>query len=261
MPEAPSATPEASRTRKLLRAPRRIAPRLEPRSHLRASRPRGLRARGADGAGNGGRVHLCGGGRAVHRPAGRARTRLRGHHRDCARTRVRGRHRLLHRRHRRGIAPLRRGRPAGRGPRRGADHPPRARGVACARRSRRRLRSERARAHGRGRRDRRHGNAACPDHVRGHGDDHPAVPEQRHPARRRGCPVGDAGVVALERDQHRAGPVPDLRARAVPRTRPSRRRGRHDHRPGVRRALPVLGARARLTAPDSAGRISGPSGG
>ena len=60
---------------------------------------------------------------------------------------------------------------------------------------------------------------------------HAAVPDQRDLPRRGRRGDRDAGALARERDQHRAGSLPDLRARAVPRAGRDRRGGGHHHRP------------------------------
>ena len=61
--------------------------------------------------------------------------------------------------------------------------------------------------------------------------DHAAVPDQRDLPRRRRRDRRDALALARERRQHRARPLPDLRARPVPRARRDGRRDRHDDRP------------------------------
>ena len=71
-----------------------------------------------------------------------------------------------------------------------------------------------------------------------------AVPHQRRLPRRRRRGDRDARAVARQRHQHRARPVLHLRPRAVPRAGRHRRRGRDDHRPRHRRALPALCWRA-----------------
>ena len=71
-----------------------------------------------------------------------------------------------------------------------------------------------------------------------------AVPDQRHLPRRGRRGHRDAHAVARQRHQHRARPVPDLRAGAVPAARRHGRGRRDDDRPRHRRAVPAARARA-----------------
>ncbi len=86
----------------------------------------------------------------------------------------------------------------------------------------------------------------------------PAVPDERGVPRVRRCGDRDARAVARQRAEHRARPLLHLRARAVPEARRRRRRGRDEHRPGDRGAVPDRDARPRSgPAPRHARTICG----
>ena len=116
-------------------------------------------------------------------------------------------------------------------------------GVAVSlahRRGWRRRRAGAAARHGRlavDRRNRQHLHAGHARRQRHGGAD---LPHQRGVPRRRRRGDRDAGAVAGQRTQHRAGAVPRLRAGAVPGARRHRRRRRHQPRPRHRRRLPAL---------------------
>ena len=86
-----------------------------------------------------------------------------------------------------------------------------------------------------------------------------AVHDQRGVPRRRRRGAGDAHAVDRQRRQHRPRPVPDLRARAVPRDGAHRGGGRHRDRPRHRHRVPGRGARPRARPDPRRARAAPPA--